>query len=207
MISTPFHIGWPKRFKIPAKAFSLSLLAITLAACESVEDLNPFVESLTYACPEALILSDAATITVYRDGSPKDLLDVVYRSRFEIEDYECEWNLDPETGAGALTMSFRAMADTFRGPGLRDRNLTIPYFVTITDPERQVITKSQFDVVANLPPNAQRLQIRDRRVKIDLPIQPGQRDTDFVLFTGFQLTPDQLDFNRAERQKQIQRPR
>lgn len=199
-ISRPWH-----RYRA---GFAALLGVFSLTACDSldmgnaVDTLNPFAEVISYPCPEALILADAASITSFRPGSPKDLLDVRYRAYFEIEDYKCDWNLDSETAAGILTMEFTPVAVATPGPALDGDQISVPYFITVTDQDRNILTKSQFDLASPLPHNASKVRLRDRQITVEMPVSGGQRDDDFVLFTGFQVTPDQLDYNRAQRQKQ-----
>lgn len=205
MTPNQFHGKRTNGPRAAIRVFRAGLLVLGLSACENVADINPFVESETYPCPKAAILADAAAITVFRQGSPGDVLDIALRSRLAIETYQCAWNLNPETHAGTLVMSIAVTADTFRGPGLRDERIALPYFVAVTNKNRQVLVKSQFNVVADLPPNARRFEIRDRRVTVEMPVAPHQRETDFALLAGFQLTPDQLDYNRSKRRQETRR--
>ena len=180
--------------------------ALLISGCETItettENLNPFVEGISYSCPESLVLADAATITKYRDGSPKDVLDLEFTGLIEFAEYECEWDIDPETRSGTLSIEMVPRVSAQKGAALTGDVFKAPYFVSLTDGNRQVITKSQFDLLARVPSDTQRFRLKDRKVEITTPVAQGQTDQNFIVYLGFQLTADELDYNRAARARQ-----
>ncbi len=89
-----------------------------------------------------------------------------------------------------------------RGPASRNRVAPYRYFVTLSDANHEPITKNVFDLAANFPGNVTRMTLTDDSVQLKVPIGAGQSGRSFTVLVGFQLTEDQLQYNR-----QLQRER
>lgn len=183
----------------PLSRLSVALLgAVTLAGCTPsfLKD-----EPETRACPDVKILSDAETLTAFRPGAGRDLTDVMYEAKFVGYRGSCLYDTDSDSGTGELSVEVRLNMKARRGPANTTATAPVQYFVSITDPARNVLTKKTFDVQANFPGNRTQAKIDDQPVYLTLPIAKGQTGADYTVFIGFQLTRAQLDYNRAAKHK------
>ena len=82
--------------------FWILAVAALVAGCPVLElDKPPFY------CPTINILADAASVTRFRDGPGRDIIDVAHEG--EIRDIlaaKCEHDIDKDSGEGLLTVKF-----------------------------------------------------------------------------------------------------
>ncbi len=151
-------------------------------------------------CPTINILSDAASVTRFRDGPGRDIIDVAYEG--EIRDIlaaKCEHDIDKDSGEGLLTVKFSLVIGAGLGPAADDRKPAFDYFVSITDGSFNILQKEPFRFPVEFPGNRTRVTAEDEKVTLDIPLKAGQDGRDFEIFIGFQLSQEQLEYNRRRR--------
>ena len=171
-------------------AIALALLALTgvAAACGSKEKPQA-------ACPAGLIPADSATVTRFRDGTGRDLTDVV--SEAEIVNILVQCKYDPK----GVTVDLQVAIAGGRGPADRSRVADFDYFVAIIDPQQNIVQKQPFRVRFEFPDNRTRLGIIEE-LEPRVPLSDAFEGPKYQLMVGFQLTPDELAWNRSQRAKQ-----
>lgn len=173
----------------PVRA-ALAVLALTafVAGCGSKKP-EP-------ACPRGVIPQDAATITRFRDGPGRDLTDVLVTGNIQnILVDECTY----EKNAVDVN-NFQIAITADRGPADRTRAADFEYWVAIVDPDKKILTRQTFKlhfdftdlnhvgtVVADLAPR--------------IPLADIMKAPDYQIIVGFQLTPQELEWNRSQRAK------
>lgn len=173
----PFH---PVRRSYP---ILLAAGLLLLAACSS-NKREP-------ACPRASILSDAATVTKFRDGPGRDLTDVV--SRGEIVDIATQCEYDKR----GVTMTLQVAIAGTRGPADRSREAAFDYFVAVADPQRNILAKEVFRVQFKFSENQTRVGTVDE-IEPRIPLKDVMKAPDYQVLVGFQLTPDEIEWNRKQ---------
>jgi hypothetical protein len=161
------------------------LLIATLAPLASCNRTPP-------ACPRASIISDGATVTRFREGPGRDLTDVVVKG--EIVDVAVDCNYDRRGVDVALQVAIAAT----RGPADRNRVADFEYFVAVTDPQRNILAKEVFQVRLQFPPNQQRAGTVDE-IEPRIPLKNRDQGVDYQIVVGFQLTPEEVEWNRSQR--------
>ena len=82
-----------------------------------------------------------------------------------------------------------------RGPAMRGRTETVPFFVAVVEGQR-ILDKQVYRVAATFPANTDRVRITSDPVSLSLPIEPGRTGASYEVLVGFQLTPAELAMNR-----------
>lgn len=164
------------------------LLALGAVACTSK---NP----PPGPCPRALILSDADSLTRFREGTGRDLIDIDFGGRIANVTSECDYDVD-KSKAGTMTVRVTPAFAVERGPANRDRKAALSYFVTLVDAKREPIAKSVFGIAAAFPANVTRQVLADTPIELKVPIRAGQSGRDFAVYVGFQLSEADLEYNR-----------
>ena len=82
-----------------------------------------------------------------------------------------------------------------RGPVGSGSSLTLPYFIAITQ-DGAIISKQSLTALAQFPDNGDKVLVRTDQVTFDLPVTRAHPGTSYKIEVGFQLTPQQLDYNR-----------
>lgn len=167
----------------PALA-GLSLLS--LAACESGIFAEPEAPP---PCPTVTVVEDAGRLTRF-SGSGRDLTDVMFEAEIGPMSGSCGYD-DDEIDV-ELNVQFIAS----RGPADQGRRADFRYFVAVARTDQTVIAREEFDSWIDFPGNQTRAGIVEELGQ-HIPIAPGETGAEFVVYVGFALTPEELEFNRA----------
>lgn len=173
-------------------------MAIVLAACST--DNTPFEGifgegTAPPSCPDVRILAAATTMTQFAGDGGQDLTDIVAEARLAEFDANCIQDVDPETGIGMVTVEISPGIEAARGPANRDGTATFPYFVSITDTERNILNKQVFNVTVVFERNAFRVRSFDRPVSLNIPIKPPVTGASYIVYLGLQLTEGDIEYN------------
>ena len=193
----PHHLfGKARRGLIAA----LALLALPgLAACGSMDQINPFVseeDTLPPPCPSVSILANAERITIFRPGDGQDLTDI--DTEAQIDDFfaNCIHDVDKETGIGQIDIELSLGVIASRGPANTSKIADLPYFVTITTLEKELLSKGVFVIPVGFEGIRYKVSLFDEPVILTIPIAPPVIGYEFRIYVGFQLTPAQLEYNQ-----------
>ena len=181
-----WHHGWA--------LLSLALaLSVTLSACEL-----PFAarfKKKSQACPPAVTLADASSITRFVPGGGPGLADATFQAKVKNVILRCIHDRNSQ-GYGYINLKANVMIQVDRGLANRDRLARFTYFISIADSSRQILSKEIFPVDVAFPVGKNSSQVKDRLVDVRIPIKGGQTTHDFEIFVGFQLTREELKYNR-----------
>ena len=181
----------------PAGCFGFAFLAVLLAG--SLSSCGLFQEATPPPpCPTILTHQDASTLTRFREGPGRDLIDVEFEAEIIDARGGCIHDIDDETRKGTVEVEFVIELEVARGPADTDREVSLGYFVAIPQfyplPEGHRV----FPTKVTFPGNRTRLTMVDGPVHLDIPLQAGQVGEDFTIVVGFDVTPEELDFNRQQ---------
>lgn len=151
-------------------------------------------------CPSVSILGNAERITQFRAGPGRDLTDITVEARIDDFIARCIYDVDKDTGIGQVYVELSLGITAARGAANDKGFAEIPYFVTVTNLNKKVLSKNTFAITTVFEGNRYRLTAYDEPVILSTPISPPQTGRDYLIYVGFQLTPDQLEYNRLLRQ-------
>lgn len=163
----------------------------TLVACASEE--SPTAP----ACPNIVIVKDTAELTAFRPGPGRDLTDVVLDARIDRFDGECETDLEPGR-IGTVSVDLQLFFEAIRGPANTTRQGEFSYYIAIGDRNGKILAKKVFSTEFEFEGNRNRIGAAEELTQ-EIPLGSGDLGDDFDIFVGFQLSPEQLDYNRAKR--------
>ena len=188
--------------RLPSRQAALALvLALLLAGCSTYRGLQESFIGRALPCPRVSILADAATITRFKEGAGRDLIDVDFKGAFTDFTGSCGYDIDDDTDSGTLSMDLAVVMDLERGPANRGREIGFEYFISVTDSSKQVLNKEVFNVKVAFPGNQTFLtwsEDPDDPVILTIPLKAGERGKNFSIFLGFQLSPEELLYNRRQ---------
>lgn len=187
------YIGTLARACLPLSAL------VGLAGCGSLGLSPPTPTELALSCPKVAIVRDLQTVTQFRPGAGRDLTDVV--SRAALVDYagNCEY------GSDGVTVNVNLFLVAERGPALQGEQAKYTYFVAMAKPgQDQPATKTTFDTTVDFPPGKNRAGNREE-LNPRIPLPKDVNAKDWNIFIGFQLTPEQLEYNRTQMEQPITR--
>jgi len=168
-------------------ALALAVLALPilgLAGCSSKQaDLT---------CPKVLPAPGADTIVMFGPGG-HDAKDVIFGGRiYDLQGKCLHDKVGLTVNADIVFYGERASREL--------PNVTFPYFVALIDPADKVMQEEGFKVPINFVPGERYRQSPVEHISVHLPIKNTAVGGAFTVLVGFQLTPDQLAFNRSKQQ-------
>jgi hypothetical protein len=196
---TDRNIGTPVRKARGALLVAAGLIGVLplMAACSGNGGKGPEAQAAAdttpaLVCPKVSIPDETREVTQFRSGGARDMTDVVSRAAVLQYDGGCEFD-----DAG-VTVNLNLLLGAERGPAARDAQGAYQYFVAITNPAGQIIGKQQFDTTIAFSPNVGKGTSAEELVQ-KIPLAKGATAAGYGILVGFQLTPEQLAFNRDPR--------
>lgn len=174
------------RFRFPTRALLPLVLLVFVAACSSDESPPP-------GCPVTNFVNDLDHVTAFTDDAVGDLTDVRFDAQLTSLSAICNFESDELV----MDIAFQVLAS--RGPANKDNQAAVTYFIAIADQTGTIIAKETFDNILPFKGNLRRVAIKDE-FEPTIPY-PADRKTlnRYRVLIGFQLTPEQLAYNRARR--------
>ena len=152
-------------------------------------------------CPHVKVPSPLSQITKFDDGPAREATNVRYQSRIANVAIACA-SSEAKTarlprGSGStdnLEVQVRVQFATLRGPRGQGTTADAVYFVAVTDIRDTILDRQEFPVKLKMAPGGQALTTtEDAWMLIKL---EGRSGAAFRIYTGFQLAPEELEFNR-----------
>lgn len=164
-------------------------------------------------CPGLAVLRDAATITKFRPGGGRGEADIIYQGEITDARISCLHDLRKHklTGnfmtdllarsapppVGTMKMEITVIMRATNGPAAGPGPIKLPYFVSVTDAEKNVLNKGAFEAAVDFPKPRSRRLVTDAPIKLEIPIAKGQTGGEYGIFIGYQLTREELLYNRS----------
>jgi hypothetical protein len=173
---------------------SLSVAALVLSGCSTLRNTISEPDPNPGPCPNALALYDAHRLVeingenpVYENvGFTGEVLNVASNCRYT------DRNADPLEMEMAVRLGFG------RGPAAQGMTKTYEIFVAVTRTDRVVIDRQVYPITVTFEPGEDRVEVIEEFNSISIPrASPTTSGSNFEVLVGFELTDEQLDFNRS----------
>ncbi|MFY9288130.1 MAG: hypothetical protein WAO98_06475 [Alphaproteobacteria bacterium] len=160
---------------------------------EAKEQEEAAAKRLTNICPQVAILRELEGIRDY--GTEKaDPAEFVAAAKMVTVSGECEYQ---EEG---VDISYNLRIQAGKGPRLGGNRATFPYFVAVVDPGKNIVSKEKMTLEVRFPSDSKLTESYEEfRVFIPLTKEQREMSSNYQVLMGFQLTQEQLDALRAER--------
>ena len=175
-----------------------------LTACSAYEYATDLISTpIVLQCPKSWVIADAANLVRFRQGGGRDLTDVDYEGQITGVRLGCTTNLDKKTRVGTMDVDVNVLFDATRGPANRDRKALFRYFISVSDNDRKILYREAFSLPVDFPGNTTRLRIQSSTITLQLPIDPKRSSSYYLVFAGYELTHEELEFNRTRQAKTV----
>jgi hypothetical protein len=164
--------------------------AVPLLGLVALSACGPRVAIFAPTCPTTGILRDAADLTRFR-GTGTDLTDMVIDGRITGLAGKCM--LDDRTH---LHTVISVGMDLTRGPANTTRTDDVTYFVAVAQGDT-ILDKRTFVLPIGFARNVEQIRLTGDPVNIVLPVDAKTSGASYRILVGFQLTPQELAFNRS----------
>jgi hypothetical protein len=167
-----------------AAALAVAAAAASLAGCTWFGSTR---EGLT--CPPVIPAPNADTIAVFGPGG-HDAKDVLVGGKFYKIDSICAREKQGVVINAEITFYAQRVV-------IETKSVTFPYFVALVDPQQRVLSEESFQVALPFPAAEYYRESTPEKISIHLPVTDRADASAFTVVVGFQLTPDQIAFNRS----------
>lgn len=141
-------------------------------------------------CPAVGVVGGIGSVSRF-DGQGTRFTDLAYRASLSETHSECSVDKDGVT----VSVTVSTLAEL--GPAAASRTVDFPYFVAITDTHDKVIAKQVFANNVTFKPDRNRTGSRDT-LSQRIPLANPREADRYHVILGFQLTEDELAYNRTQ---------
>ena len=127
----------------------------------------------------------------FRPGG-RDLTDVVFEAEIKDAALTCEYD------ENVIESDMRVSIEALRGPANPERIADFAYFVAIATTDQKIVAREEFALEVPLPGNQTRVAVVEE-ISQRIPLKAGENGNDYVIYIGFALTPEELQYNLDNR--------
>jgi hypothetical protein len=163
-----------------------ALVAAGLAGCgPSTQERS----ALRAACPQAMRVQDAATLTRFKSGAGRDRTDVLFQAEVGKVDIACS----PRKNRVDVDLTMEILVA--EGPALKERVANVGYFVRLLDASGNIVQGRNFAADYRFSGNRTR-EGSSEQIALNIPLAEGQAGGAFTIAVGLLPTPEELDYTR-----------
>lgn len=150
-------------------------------------------------CPAARVLGEPSELTRFRDGPGRDPTDIQFEAKFMQVNGECSYDAD----GGEIEIELNVVIDVLRGRANADGAASFSYFLAVVERDQQagsppaIQGRQEFPVQLSFASTRRNIRYTDV-LGIKIPRPDARSVRGYVLYLGFALTPEELDFNRRK---------
>ena len=164
---------------------TIFVLPLLLAGC------GLFSEPERRPCPGVMRVDEASRIVQYRKGPGRDLIDVVSEAELSNIGLSCKYK------GNYIEINLRLEYQAKRGPAAKSLNATFPYFVVIVNGKKEILAKKIVLSEVTFNKFRRRAGVYEELTQ-RIPLAADETGADYAIIVGFQLSRDQLRFNRRQ---------
>ncbi|MBT3396447.1 MAG: hypothetical protein HOH89_03570 [Alphaproteobacteria bacterium] len=154
---------------------------LALAGCQAL------VEQQARACPSVAILADTDIVTILVPNA--DPPAVAAEATLSRVNSECQAN------DARVEVELAFQIDALRGATTDAGVIELPFFVAVTDGQGRVLGKDIFFSRLTFDESGHAAQVE--QLVETIPLADGEMPVGFQIIVGFQLTPEELQYNQA----------
>lgn len=183
------------------KRFLLALPALMLlTGCGMSESLSssmfgtPTEKEVEHMpdCPQTGVLADATFIPVF---TGQGLSDVAALGKLGGITGGCDFD---KAGIAGMEIKITFLARKIK-PELDIKKLDLPYFIAILSPDQQVLQRQNFSTKVDFDNTGYGIVVEEHELKIPVPTREAAAG--YKVVVGYELSPDQLAYNRKKEDK------
>jgi len=165
----------------------LRLWALFVVAGVSLAGCQPLMNQQARACPNAAILADTEMVTILVPNS--DPPAVAAQATLSRVNSACQAN------AKRVEVELAFQIDALRGATTEAAVIELPFFVAVTDGQGRVLAKDIFH--SRMTFDAAGVASQVEQLVETIPLADGELPVNFQIILGFQLAPQELQYNQA----------
>lgn len=179
------------RIRLFFRLFAIGGVALLASSCSGTVDTDIFSifgsSKPPLPCPQVEVLPGADTITIFREGQGRDLVDVRFEGVIVPISGLCQY-VDDDT---AVVVDLVLRIGATKGPAAESQTEEFPFFVAIAEKSGKIIAKKIFYSPIEIVEGRRRGAVQEE-IEQRIPLKGLKTGGDYVIIMGFQLTKEQL---------------
>ncbi|MEZ5833215.1 MAG: hypothetical protein R3D05_18735 [Dongiaceae bacterium] len=165
-----------------------ALAVLVTASCSSKENIAE------YPCPAVAPVRELAYMTKFQ-GDGQDLSDTLFEAKIDevLPAVNCVYQ-ESDDGKRAIVYDIRVKFLAQRGPKDREGVAKFDYFMAVTGPGGQPLTRQVFDTDIEFKNATQAITVEELEPRI--PLKQGENGDYYRIYVGFMLSEKELAYNR-----------
>lgn len=173
------------------RSLAVTVATLFITSCSGSVDtdvLDVFGESKPpLPCPKLEVLPGTDSITIFREGQGRDLVDVRFEGVLAPVSGFCQYVDDD--AAVEVEIIFRIGA--IKGPAAESQIEEFPFFIAIAERSGEIVAKKIFSSPIEIPEGRRRGAVEEE-IDQRIPLPGLKTGADYIIILGFQLTEEQL---------------
>ncbi len=169
-----------------AKAAAAAGLLV-LAACAQFEQEIAL-------CPNAAILEAPGELVRFADGTRAGPENVLFRTKMNQVSGVCDFD------ENTIDMELSVAMEANRGAANTDGKAQFTFFIAVIDRDRKILMREDFPLIAVFERDDDDVKFSEN-LTLEIPRQEGFAPTDYSVYLGFEMTPDELAYNRRRQKR------
>ena len=164
---------------------------LLLGACETLKSINfnPKPEAPP-PCPRAVVGDNAGRLTRF-SGAGQDPANIVFEAEIADLAGSCVYADD------SIDVDLQIQLIAGRGPAGTADSAKFNYFVAVARTDKTILSRDAFDAAIELPGDKTRNQTVEE-LEQTIPLAKGETGANLVIVVGFEMTPEEFEFNRKQ---------
>jgi hypothetical protein len=162
---------------------------LAVAAALLASGCSPPSDQFAPACPQLKLLPDGADITRFTPRG-QDVTDEVMAAHITAVPASCKAGKK-----GFVQAALHVSMTVERGHALVGQTAAVPYFVTIMKGDN-VLERKSYGINVGFPVNQDQVNVDTPDIDMLFPVEPGKTAQEYTIYVSFQLTPQELEYNR-----------
>jgi hypothetical protein len=197
----------------------LGFAVLFLPSCQAVQDMTADLQDVDMPslsssepqaeefllqgnCPSTEVVKELDVLNEFTDANNPVAANLISRTAITDVKSTCSF------GEKSMTVDLKVAFDGVIGPqsALRNGNFNYPFFVAVTAPNGDILAKEVFSAPLSFDGGLTRSTYHESLRQI-IPVYNPEQGPRYKVLVGFQLTPEQLAYNRLviEKQKEAAR--
>lgn len=170
-----------------------AVLTALVAGCGG-DDPEDFVP-----CPSTRVMGEPSELTRFQAGPGRDVTDILFEASFVRVGGECSYDLE----GGEIQIELNVVIDVLRGRANSGGTASFRYFVAVAergeDAEAPPAVQGRKALAVEVAfPEARRNVRFTDELEVTIPRPDARSVRSYVLYLGFELTPEELSYNKRK---------
>lgn len=175
---------------------SLSMPSLSTAPAPAEATPSGLVAKTGAECPQVKALTELSSISQFVNTKTPSADKMIAEAKVENVSATCA--VAPASVSVELSLDFLG---TLGPVGVKDMNgqanYTYPYFLTVVTPDGKILSKDVFALSMVYDKGGINLRKQDKLRQV-IPLAAGQQANQYQILIGFQLSEDELAYNRSQ---------